>query len=244
MSSGPPRSNEREEKRSQQRGSGGGASSLVGGTVRFASLPRGINGCEHRGWQRVGILEGLEVRVQLLLAARPDDDRVAVLQLRVMPEPPKRGRHHAGFRSVASLLNALRCVKERFLPEPVLVHLVVVESTSRRIFVPLILARQDAASERVVAVEGHAKFPQTRQKLPFHLSRHSVVHPLIHSWSDVVVLLADLVDVADFPRLKVGQPKSLDLSFLVQLIHRCKRVIDACPSVGSMQVEKVDGVSL
>lgn len=82
----------------------------------------------------------------------------------------------------------------------------------------LVLASQQAPSQRVVGIEPQSKVPEAGEELRFHLPGGGAVHALVHSGHDPAIALAEDTDLGHFPGGIVGEAKFHELALLVQLV--------------------------
>ena len=115
---------------------------------------------------------------------------------------------------------------------------------------------------RVKFVEGDAELAQAREELGLRLAVDGVVDALVGRRLDVPVGAADADDLRNFPavvcedsesmdeigrrkliciRHEVGDPETLELSLLVEVVHTLHSDLKGCVTVGSMEVEDIDG---
>lgn len=205
--------------------------------------------CLHYLFRQRSFLQLNQVLLQVLLAARPNDDCIAQLriQFRVVHHPPQRALRLRQRKLPSRRTNDIERIKHRLVPIPRPIKLALLSLPIKPrplLHLPLITApiprREIPTRKRVVRIKRHAITSQASQQLRLDGPVNRIVHALVHHRPHPPVPDAQLVDVRHLPRHVVAQPKPPEQPFPIQRVHRRERLFVRRRSVRRVQVPQVD----
>ena len=213
-------------------------------------LPRLANHLD-QPWRQGALLHDIEILLQLLHAARTDDDAVASLGVEQrLPDHPPQPDGMSVDAVHASVLPDHLGGGEHGVVEVV----VAVLGAEGRLGVPARpgharggarhLAGEEAAGRRAVGVEGDVVSAEGGEELLFAAAADGVVLALVDGGHDEAVGLAELDDLLYFRRGEVREAESLELPCLVGRVHGGERVFQWCGSICGVQVHDVHALDI
>lgn len=218
---------------------------------RFRNQPGFIKGLDNFLWQWP-LFDILEVTLELLLFAHTNDKSIVTTILDVestMVNYPAQCRLDQS--QVVLLDNRLDDAQsiESGISEIALAvhgaHLAnrVTVATFCRYFAGLVLAGEDASSDRVVNDNVQTIATADGNQLLLNASSDCVVHALVDGRTDPVVVFAVHDNFSYLEGCVIGQTELDEFALLVGSVDSLKGLSEGDGSVGSVEVEDVDAIS-
>ena len=194
------------------------------------------------------------IRLQLLRTARARDNRIPklALQQRVMRHPPKRTLRLRQAMVLRGSAQQVQRIEVLIVPVAAAVRLalpagLVVAAAglvARGVVVAVVAARQQAAGDGVVGVEGDAVVAQAGEEFGLDGAVQRVVHALVDGGLDPAVGIAQLADLRHFPRLVVADGEAREVAFFVEVVDGAHGHLVGRRPVRTVQVPHVDFIGL